>query len=129
MKAIYTVYDNKTNYPVAINCTAEECAKKMGICFSSFYNCVDRCRKGTNNRWTIIRLDLLDMFLYEDVKNIASRIVRLTELADFLKTSNYVAEKICKELRVEIFRVGEQKIRMVSTKQFCEKIRQRESVL
>lgn len=129
MKARYTVYDNKTNYPIAVNLTAEECAKKMGICFSSFYNCVDRCGKGTNNRWTIRRIDLRDMFLYEDVKDIVRRTIRLTELANFLKTSDYVVEKICKEFGVEIFRVGEQKIRMVSTKQFCEKLKQRESAL
>lgn len=50
----YTVYDNKTDFPIIVGGTAKECAKAMSIKLQSFYNAVDRCRKGLNNRWTII---------------------------------------------------------------------------
>lgn len=50
----YTVYDNKTDFPIIVGGTARECANAMGITLESFYNAVDRCRKGKNNRWTIL---------------------------------------------------------------------------
>lgn len=50
----YTVYDNKTDFPIIVGGTARECAKAMGITLESFYCAVDRCRKGKNRRWTIL---------------------------------------------------------------------------
>lgn len=51
----YTVYDNRTGFPVIVSGTASECAKAMGVSISSFYNCVDRSRKGTNKRWSFVK--------------------------------------------------------------------------
>lgn len=50
----YTVYDNKTDFPIIVGGSAKECAAAMGITVESFYCAVDRCRKGLNKRWTIL---------------------------------------------------------------------------
>lgn len=50
----YTVYDNKTDFPIIVGGSAQECAKAMGITLQSFFNAVDRSRKGLNKRWTIL---------------------------------------------------------------------------
>lgn len=50
----YTVYDNHTDMPVAVNATKEECAKAMGIKASSFGSVRTLCNKGVDKRWTVI---------------------------------------------------------------------------
>lgn len=50
----YTVYDNRTDFPIIVGGSARACAKAMGITLESFYNAVDRSRKGKNKRWTIL---------------------------------------------------------------------------
>lgn len=50
---LYTVYNNKTDMPVIIDGTAEECAKAMGIKVSSFYPAVTRTKKGQQKKWYI----------------------------------------------------------------------------
>ena len=51
---VYTVYDNRTDLPVIVDGEARECAKAMGISFSSFYSAVSNARSGKVKRWTII---------------------------------------------------------------------------
>jgi hypothetical protein len=50
---LYTVYDNKTDMPVIIDGTAKECAKAMGMAFSSFYPTVRRVKIGETKKWYI----------------------------------------------------------------------------
>lgn len=50
---VYTVYDNRTDFPVIIDGTADECAKAMSLTLSSFYTAVTRCGQGTNKHWEI----------------------------------------------------------------------------
>lgn len=48
----YTVYDNKTDFPVIVSGTSRECAKAMGIGMSRFWGILSG---QTNKRWFIIR--------------------------------------------------------------------------
>lgn len=51
---VYTVYNNKTDFPVIVDGEARKCAKAMGITLDSFYCYVDRRKKGrTPKRWYI----------------------------------------------------------------------------
>lgn len=51
----YTVYDNRTDFPIIVGGTAEECAKAMKITVDSFYCAVNRARTGKIKRWAIIK--------------------------------------------------------------------------
>lgn len=51
----YTVYDNKTDFPILVDCTAEECARVLKRSRNSFFCLVNRVRKGKNKRYTILR--------------------------------------------------------------------------
>lgn len=63
----YTVYDNKTDFPVIVEGTAREAAKVMGcLSLDIFYQTVTKCRKGVNKRWTILVHDLDNDDLFED---------------------------------------------------------------
>lgn len=55
-KKLYTVYDNKTDFPVVVDGTSEECARAMGIAFSTFLSYVSRAKMGrkTPKRWEIL---------------------------------------------------------------------------
>lgn len=50
----YTVYDNKTDFPVIVSGTSRECAKAMGIGMSRFWGILSG---QTNKRWFIIKED------------------------------------------------------------------------
>ena len=50
---LYTVYNNKTDMPVIIDGTAEECAKAMGIKLCSFYPAVRHAKTGKTKKWYI----------------------------------------------------------------------------
>ena len=50
----YTVYDNKTDLPVIVYGTAEECARAMGVNVKTFYHLV-RGRKVNGNRWFVMK--------------------------------------------------------------------------
>lgn len=50
---VYTVWDNKTDELVILDGEAKECAKAMGIKFSSFYCLVSLTRSGKRKRWSI----------------------------------------------------------------------------
>lgn len=51
----YSVYDNRTDFPIIIDGTANECAKALKRSRSSFYCMVDRVRKGRNKRYTVLQ--------------------------------------------------------------------------
>ena len=53
--SLYTVYDNRTDEPVAIEGTAEECAEKMGMKLNSFYANIWHGKQGDRSRWVIIK--------------------------------------------------------------------------
>ena len=53
-KIVYTVYDNKTDFPVIVDGTARECAEVMGLTLAGFYNALTRAGK-KNNRWTFLK--------------------------------------------------------------------------
>jgi hypothetical protein len=50
---LYTVYNNKTDMPVVIDGTAEECAKAMKMTPESFYSAVTHARTGKIKKWYI----------------------------------------------------------------------------
>lgn len=58
----YTIYDNRTDFPVVVDATARECAEIMGKTLNTFYCLVNRVMKGKNNRWSVLRrfLDVED---------------------------------------------------------------------
>lgn len=118
----YTVYDNKTGFPIAVNKTSEECSKQMGIKFSSWYNCVNRCGNGSNKRWTILKHDLYEQFCLEEYQGIEDlpSMIRITQLAEFLSTTDNCVVNICNRIGCPIVRAGAQKIRMVSRKTFFD---------
>ena len=47
----YTVYNNKTDFPVIVNGTHRECAEAMGISLDTFYKYTST-RKTT--KWTVM---------------------------------------------------------------------------
>ena len=52
---MYSVYDNKTDLPIVIDATAEECAKVLKRTVASFYCLVCRVLKGEIKRYTVLR--------------------------------------------------------------------------
>jgi len=52
---MYSVYDNKTDFPIVIDATAEECAKVLNRTVASFYCLVSRVLKGEIKRYTVLR--------------------------------------------------------------------------
>ena len=50
---VYSVWDNRTGFPVIIDGEARECAKVMGLSMPSFYPAVTKSRSGAIKRWTI----------------------------------------------------------------------------
>lgn len=52
----YTVYDNRTDFPVCVCETSKRCAEIMGVTISTFYRA--SCEKRTNaGRWVVIRCE------------------------------------------------------------------------
>ena len=49
----YSVYLNKTDMPIIIDGTADECAKALGRSRSSFYCMVGRVRSGRNKKYSV----------------------------------------------------------------------------
>lgn len=52
---MYTVYDNRTDFPIVIDATAEVCAKALKRSVNSFYCMVSRVLKGKNKRYTVLK--------------------------------------------------------------------------
>lgn len=50
-RLLFTVYDNRTDFPVIVDGTAEEAAKAMGIDIGSFYT----ASSGKVKRWVILK--------------------------------------------------------------------------
>jgi len=51
----YTVYDNRTDFPVCIDATAHEAMQSMGITtLNSFYSVISKARSGKSKRWTVV---------------------------------------------------------------------------
>lgn len=48
----YTVYNNKTDFPVIVYGTSEECAKAMGITLNTFYKLTSYKK---TKKWFIIK--------------------------------------------------------------------------
>ena len=122
----YTVYDNKTVFPIAVNQTSRECAKQMGIKMSTWYNCFDRCKKGLNNRWKILKHDKVDQLCvneYRGVENLPP-MIRINQLADFLSTTDKCIVKLCERIGCPIVRAGRQKIKMIPRENFFQKMKQ-----
>lgn len=121
----YTVYDNKSGFPICVDGTSKECAEKMGIKLSSWYNCVNRCGNGSNKRWTILKHDLVDRFClvsYPKKENSPS-MIRVTQLAKELSTTSNCIVNICNRIGCRIITAGPQKVRMVSSKLFFDALK------
>lgn len=58
---LYTVYNNKTDTPVIIDGTAEECAKAMGMTLATFYPTVTRVKSGKIKKWHIDKIGVGDI--------------------------------------------------------------------
>ena len=52
---MYSIYDNKTDFPIVIDGTAQECARALKRSVNSFYCLVNRVRKGKNKRYAVLR--------------------------------------------------------------------------
>ena len=50
----YTVYDNKTDFPVCVYATREQAAKAMGISYKPFSTILYKTKHGITNRWYFI---------------------------------------------------------------------------
>lgn len=55
----YTVYNNKTDFPVIVDGTAQECAKAMGMTIDSFYCALARFKRPRKTqrdlKWTFVK--------------------------------------------------------------------------
>lgn len=49
----YTVYDNRTDFPICVCETSRRCAELMGVTVETFHKVIGRKYKG--NRWFIIK--------------------------------------------------------------------------
>ena len=58
-KNLYTVYDNKTDFPVIVSAEDKDCARAMGIAVSTFRSYVSRAEMGrrTPKRWEVLVVD------------------------------------------------------------------------
>lgn len=52
---MYSIYDNRTDFPIVIDSTAEECAAAMKRSVKSFYCLVNRVRTGKIKRYAVMR--------------------------------------------------------------------------
>ena len=124
---LYTVYDNKTDMPVAIDETAKKCAELMGITYSSFYSTVNRCEQGANQRWDIwkktkladLDLDIVEGISFDDLPPMLT----ISQLSDVLQLSGYQVCKLCKEYNIPIIAPGKGKTKFISRNKFFKKIR------
>lgn len=51
---LYTVYDNKTDFPICVCEPANRCAEIMGVKLDTFYHCIVG-RTCNGNRWFVIK--------------------------------------------------------------------------
>jgi hypothetical protein len=50
----YTVYDNRTDFPVCVCETSKRCAEVMGVAINTFHHAING-RKVNGNRWFVIK--------------------------------------------------------------------------
>lgn len=62
---VYTVYNNRTDFPVIVDGTAQECANAMGVLVATFYSLISWTENGKIKKWTILK-SYLDEDLDED---------------------------------------------------------------
>ena len=122
----YSVYDNKTGFPIAVNEPAKKCAELMGIKKSYFHTCVRRSQNGTNKQWTIIKHDKSERLNMSEIGEIDKlpKMVRVQQLATFLSTTADNIVGICEKMGVPIVIAGAKRIRMVARDKFFSKIEQ-----
>ena len=51
----YTVYDNRTDFPVIVDGDINECCEAMGVSVKSFYSIVSRTCSGERKKWSIVK--------------------------------------------------------------------------
>ena len=51
---MYTVYDNRTDFPVIVYAPAKDCARVMEISLNSFHHLISKGNK-RGNRWHIMK--------------------------------------------------------------------------
>lgn len=124
---LYTVYDNKTDMPVAIDETARKCAKSMGIAYSSFYKTLNQCKNGENQRWHIekkAKLADLDPDIVEGISlDDLPPMVKISQLSEVLEISGYQICRLCEEYNIPIIAPGKRKTKFIPRNKFFEKIR------
>ena len=52
---LYTVYDNRTDFPVCVCESASRCAEIMGVALNTFHRLVNNNGKGFGDRWTVLK--------------------------------------------------------------------------
>lgn len=61
-KKSYTVYDNRTDFPVCIDATAHQAMRSMGITtLNSFYSTISKVRSGKSKRWAVVEEDPMEV--------------------------------------------------------------------
>ena len=53
-RLLYTVYNNRTDFPVIVDGTKQEAIKAMGVSPKSFDGTISKARKGENRKWTVL---------------------------------------------------------------------------
>lgn len=116
----YTVYDNKSQIPIAVCERAEKCADLMGVRMSSFYNCVSRCEKGANMRWRFIKYEKCENIYFNCDINTTTlpQMIRVSELARLLSTSEHMVLKYSQKHRIKVVNVGKRKIKYICKDKF-----------
>jgi hypothetical protein len=56
-RLLFTVYDNKTDFPVIVDGTAEEAAKAMGVKVGTF-RAASCGARGRGNRWVVLKREI-----------------------------------------------------------------------
>ena len=56
----YTVYDNRTDFPVVVDGDIYECCKAMGVSVKSFHSIVSRACSGERKKWSIVKHSATD---------------------------------------------------------------------
>lgn len=54
-RQLYTVYDNRTDFPVCVCEPARRCAEIMGVALNTFHRLVNNGGKGFGDRWTVLK--------------------------------------------------------------------------
>lgn len=129
----YTVYDKRTDMPVAIYETAYKCASAMGIKASTFYTYIIR----PNNRWEIHKHRYvpkpipksIPKFTDEERERMAvlPDMARASAIANALNVTVARVLKLCGKYNVPIILAGRRPIKIISRDKFIEEVMNHES--